>query len=279
MIRKILISSGNHISIQQQPFGFSSGGVVCFSWHAFRIFKYILCRQISGFKGLFYLHMWYLYCTGWYTNKNAIFYKSYTLIAFHLLIIMENRFAPLPQVYGNVSMLQYTIIFDFVPFSWKLYVGWKFTKGHFHLTIHHGIASRSCCFTPKERAPVTNWPEGWVRPRGGLNVMEKNLFPLLGIEHRFLGLPAYSLIASPTELSRTLFVTQAYEITLNTKKETLEISVCTSFIKTSILKRRQYAYRICYPKYFGMIRISLAMNSYEELLCISKHIQIRHKCR
>jgi hypothetical protein len=44
---------------------------------------------------------------------------------------------------------------------------------------------------------------------------------------------ASSLVALPTKLSRTLFVTQAYKITLKAKKETLEISVCTSFIKAS----------------------------------------------
>jgi hypothetical protein len=33
--------------------------------------------------------------------------------------------------------------------------------------------SRSCRFTPEERAPDTHWIGGWVSPRAGLNAVEK----------------------------------------------------------------------------------------------------------
>jgi hypothetical protein len=45
-------------------------------------------------------------------------------------------------------------------------------------------ASRSCHFTPVERAPPgTHWIEGWVDPRAVLDDMEKSKFLiLLGLE-------------------------------------------------------------------------------------------------
>jgi hypothetical protein len=40
-------------------------------------------------------------------------------------------------------------------------------------------ASRSCRFTPGERAPATHWIVGWVGPRAGLDAVEKkkNVWP------------------------------------------------------------------------------------------------------
>jgi hypothetical protein len=35
------------------------------------------------------------------------------------------------------------------------------------------LASRTGRFTPKERAPVTHWIAGWVRPRAGLETVVK----------------------------------------------------------------------------------------------------------
>jgi hypothetical protein len=32
-------------------------------------------------------------------------------------------------------------------------------------------ASRYCCFTPRDRAPVTHWIGGWVGPRADLDIM------------------------------------------------------------------------------------------------------------
>jgi hypothetical protein len=34
-------------------------------------------------------------------------------------------------------------------------------------------ASRSCRFTPGERATCTHWIDGWMDPRAGLDDMEK----------------------------------------------------------------------------------------------------------
>jgi hypothetical protein len=59
--------------------------------------------------------------------------------------------------------------------------------------------SRSCRFTPGERAPGTHWIR-WVGPRSGLNAMEeRKILHLLGIETR-----AAEPVAIQTELSRIL---------------------------------------------------------------------------
>jgi hypothetical protein len=50
-------------------------------------------------------------------------------------------------------------------------------------------------------APGTHCIKGWVRPRAGLDVMEKKtLFPLPGNKPHILGRPARSLVTIPTEL-------------------------------------------------------------------------------
>jgi hypothetical protein len=52
-------------------------------------------------------------------------------------------------------------------------------------------ASRSCRFTPEERAPDTHWTGGWATPRAGLDDVEKRKFLTLpGFELRTLGHPA-----------------------------------------------------------------------------------------
>jgi hypothetical protein len=52
-----------------------------------------------------------------------------------------------------------------------------------------------------DRAPGTHCIGGWVDPRAGLEAMEKNLLPLLGIaQPRFLGHPAHSLVTMLTDL-------------------------------------------------------------------------------
>jgi hypothetical protein len=54
-------------------------------------------------------------------------------------------------------------------------------------------ASRSCRFTPGERAPFTHWIEGWVSTRARLDDVEKRKFLTLpGLELRHLGRPARS---------------------------------------------------------------------------------------
>jgi hypothetical protein len=54
-------------------------------------------------------------------------------------------------------------------------------------------ALRPCRFTPKESAPDTNWIEGWVNPRAGLDDVEKRKFLTLpGLELRPLGHPVRS---------------------------------------------------------------------------------------
>jgi hypothetical protein len=46
---------------------------------------------------------------------------------------------------------------------------------------------------PQEKAPGTHWIGGWVKPRAGLDEMEKRKFlTLLGLELRPLGRPARS---------------------------------------------------------------------------------------
>jgi hypothetical protein len=45
--------------------------------------------------------------------------------------------------------------------------------------------SRPDNFTPGERAPGTHWTGGWVKPRAGLDALEKRKFlALLGLEPR-----------------------------------------------------------------------------------------------
>jgi hypothetical protein len=39
-----------------------------------------------------------------------------------------------------------------------------------------------CHFTPGDTLQGTHWIRDWVNPRAGLNTMEKNLLPLLGID-------------------------------------------------------------------------------------------------
>jgi hypothetical protein len=64
---------------------------------------------------------------------------------------------------------------------------------------------RVVSFTPRhlysrrERAPGTHWVGSWVGPRAGLDDVEKNLFPLPGIEPRS---SRPQPITIPTELSR-----------------------------------------------------------------------------
>jgi hypothetical protein len=54
-------------------------------------------------------------------------------------------------------------------------------------------ASRSCRFTPGERAPGTQWIGGWVDPRAGLDDLQKRKsLTLRGLELRPLGRPARS---------------------------------------------------------------------------------------
>jgi hypothetical protein len=53
-------------------------------------------------------------------------------------------------------------------------------------------ASRSCRFTPGERAPDTHWIGGWVGPRADLNVEKSKFLSLPGLELRPLGCLAHS---------------------------------------------------------------------------------------
>jgi hypothetical protein len=61
--------------------------------------------------------------------------------------------------------------------------------------------SRPNRFTLGEKVPVNRWTEGWVGPRAGQDIGEKTPLPMPGIESRFLGRIARSLVAIPTELS------------------------------------------------------------------------------
>jgi hypothetical protein len=54
-------------------------------------------------------------------------------------------------------------------------------------------------FNPGETAPGTHWIRG---SRFGCYAEEKYLLPLPGIEHRFLGRPARSLVTIPNEPAR-----------------------------------------------------------------------------
>jgi hypothetical protein len=58
-------------------------------------------------------------------------------------------------------------------------------------------ASRPGCFTPEEKVPSIHWMGTGMggTPEMGLNAVEKNLLPLLGIELRFLGRPPRRLVA------------------------------------------------------------------------------------
>jgi hypothetical protein len=54
-------------------------------------------------------------------------------------------------------------------------------------------ASRLSRFTPRKRAPGTNWIGVWVDPRAGLDGVEKRkFFTLPGLELRTLGRPSRS---------------------------------------------------------------------------------------
>jgi hypothetical protein len=54
-------------------------------------------------------------------------------------------------------------------------------------------ASRPCRFTPEERAPSIHCIGGWVRPRAGLDDVEKIKFSTLpGLELQPLGRRAHS---------------------------------------------------------------------------------------
>jgi hypothetical protein len=51
----------------------------------------------------------------------------------------------------------------------------------------------------------THWIRGWLGPRAGVNMKEKNLCPLLGIKVRFPGHPAHNLVTILTELSHLMY--------------------------------------------------------------------------
>jgi hypothetical protein len=54
-------------------------------------------------------------------------------------------------------------------------------------------ASRSCRFTPRERAPDTHWIGRWVGPSAGLDDVEKRTFlTISGLELRPLDRPTRS---------------------------------------------------------------------------------------
>jgi hypothetical protein len=69
--------------------------------------------------------------------------------------------------------------------------------------------SRPGRFTPGERAPGTHWIVSWVGLRTGLDVEKRKFLTLLGLEPRYLGRPARSLVAISTELSRLPYTLQA----------------------------------------------------------------------
>jgi hypothetical protein len=56
-------------------------------------------------------------------------------------------------------------------------------------------ASRPCRFNPGVTAPGTHTIGCWMAPSAGLDHVEKNLLPLLGIEPRLLGRPARRLVS------------------------------------------------------------------------------------
>jgi hypothetical protein len=81
---------------------------------------------------------------------------------------------------------------------------WKYKLHAFLiLTLRGGAwsASRLGCFTLGKIVSGTYWIGEGVGPRAGLNAVQKreNLFPLLGIQFRFLVYPACSLVAIPNE--------------------------------------------------------------------------------
>jgi hypothetical protein len=61
----------------------------------------------------------------------------------------------------------------------KAYWGAEVHLHAFALTIDGGewLASRSGCFTPRERAPGTHWIGGWVGYRAGLDTVVKRKIP------------------------------------------------------------------------------------------------------
>jgi hypothetical protein len=68
---------------------------------------------------------------------------------------------------------------------------------HIHIFLTSALvggewpASRPGRFTPAERDPDTQWKEGWVNPRAGLDdVEERKFLTLPGLELRPLGRPA-----------------------------------------------------------------------------------------
>lgn len=58
-------------------------------------------------------------------------------------------------------------------------------------------------FPPVTKAPSTQGIGGQSGPKAGLCGVERHLFPLIGIEHRFLHRPAHSLVTTTT-LSRLI---------------------------------------------------------------------------
>lgn len=72
------------------------------------------------------------------------------------------------------------------------------------LVLHSGEWSRPCHITSGKISPGNNCTrlEELLGSRDSLDVMQKSLLPLPGIEPRFLGRAASSLVASRTQLSR-----------------------------------------------------------------------------
>jgi hypothetical protein len=96
------------------------------------------------------------------------------------------------------------------------------------LDRHEWSASRFSCFIPGERAPGTHWIGGRVRPRIGLDAVEKTeISCLVGNRTQFLQSSGPGLAAIVTELSRLpLLVPRLNCIGLYYGIERLQARVC-----------------------------------------------------
>jgi hypothetical protein len=76
---------------------------------------------------------------------------------------------------------------------------WRYSSTNSDLGTRLRSVSRLYRFTPGETAPGTHCTGSWIGLRTGLDVMDKSLLALPGIEPRLLGRATRSLVAISTE--------------------------------------------------------------------------------
>jgi len=80
---------------------------------------------------------------------------------------------PLTSIYLNTSPYPHPTVF----MAWCLGIGDNFTLSFTCIVWGEWSAPCSGCFTPRARAPCTQWIGGWVSPRDSLDMAVKRIIP------------------------------------------------------------------------------------------------------